>query len=194
MAIIPITPGDELPEDALIAVPKRRLDDIGDAIRAKRDTVAKIEIPDMPMEIGLIEGGTGPARADCGFFTVSDAISVQSYEVSHNLGVVPKLIAVWTEDTILDGYMGQGRLGGLVMFAGTGFTSANDADYYAVTVYHGGTNGAVSRVTIPKTTMNSVVIPGNTETSFIAPHYNSNEKYYPNVLYRWVALWWPDQI
>lgn len=59
MAIIPITPGDDLPEAALIAVPKRQLDDIGDAIRAKRDTVAKIEIPDMPMEIEMIEGGIG---------------------------------------------------------------------------------------------------------------------------------------
>lgn len=194
MAITPITPGDELPDNAMMAVPREQLIEIGNAIREKRGTVADITIPDMPLEISLISGGTGPARADCGFFTVSDAIRVQSYEVSHNLGVVPKLIAVWTEDTILGGPMTQGQLGGLVMFAGTGFTSDTGIDYYAVTVYHTGTNGAVNRVTIPKTTMNSVVIPGNTETSFIAPHYNPNARYYPNVLYRWAALWWPDQI
>lgn len=50
---------DELPDDALISVPKGQLTAIGDAIRAKRDTAAPIEIPDMPMEIGLIEGGGG---------------------------------------------------------------------------------------------------------------------------------------
>lgn len=42
--------------DELYAVPKSKLDAIADAINSKRDTVGGMEIDDMPLQIGLIDG------------------------------------------------------------------------------------------------------------------------------------------
>lgn len=47
-------------DDKLIAVPESLLTDIGDAIRTKRDITTPIPVPDMAMQIGLIEGGGSP--------------------------------------------------------------------------------------------------------------------------------------
>lgn len=44
----------------MYAVPKEKLDAIADAINLKRDTVGGMEIDDMPLQIGLIEGGGEP--------------------------------------------------------------------------------------------------------------------------------------
>lgn len=43
--------------DTMYTVPGQALIDIADAIRVKRDTVGAISVEDMPMEIGLIDGG-----------------------------------------------------------------------------------------------------------------------------------------
>lgn len=56
----------------LTAVPTQLLTDIADKIREKRDITTPIKVEDMPMQIGLIEGGSD---SDFGIITVTSRIN-----------------------------------------------------------------------------------------------------------------------
>lgn len=193
MAVIGNKPSieEEIGPDELVAVPKHRLNAIGDAIRLRRDTTKTIQLADMPLEIELIEGGG--LKVDCGAFMVAKSVTPSRYPIEHRLGNVPRMWAVWTDDTLPTSTLLQGHIGGLTIFAGENFSSAAGMDCYCVTAYHSNTAGAITRTTISQANMDNNVLPYVTDTSIVAPHVNTNSKYYPNVLYKWVAVYWDDE-
>lgn len=76
---------------------KKKLSAIGDAIREKTGNTVLLGLDEMPDMIrGIISGGNG-LTYDMGSF-VLDADHSVAFTVSHNLGKVPKLIIVWTDD------------------------------------------------------------------------------------------------
>ena len=83
------------------------LEDIADAIRSKTGGSSLIDPEDMPTEIASISGGGGGSlpsvisKIDGGSFTPSSDTAGTSYWISHNLGVLPKTIVIWTEDSEL---------------------------------------------------------------------------------------------
>ena len=61
---------------------------------------------EMVTEIGSISGGGGSlpsviSKIDGGSFTLASDTAGTSHWISHNLGVVPKCVIVWTEDSDL---------------------------------------------------------------------------------------------
>ena len=82
------------------------LEDIADAIRAKTGGSSLIEPEDMPTEIASISGGGGSlpsiiSKIDGGSFTLASDTITSAYWISHNLGVLPKMVFVWTDNSDL---------------------------------------------------------------------------------------------
>ena len=84
------------------------LGDVADAIRAKSGGSSQLAFPSgFISEIGNISTGGGASlpsiisKIDGGSFTPSSDTVGTSYWISHNLGVVPKGIIIWTEDSDL---------------------------------------------------------------------------------------------
>lgn len=83
------------------------LDAIADAINAKTGGSTAMTPAQMVTAIGTISGGGGGSlpsvitKIDGGVFTPVNDIAGTLFWLSHNLGVVPKGIVVWTDDNDL---------------------------------------------------------------------------------------------
>lgn len=75
---------------------------LAEAITAKGvDTLPASSFDTIATNIGLISGGNLPSvisKIDSGSFTLAVDTSGSSYPISHNLGVIPKCYAIWTDD------------------------------------------------------------------------------------------------
>lgn len=83
------------------------LEDIADAIRSKTGGSSLVAPEDMPTEIASIETGGGGSlpsiisKIDGGSFTLASDTTGANHWISHSLGVLPKCITIWTEDSDL---------------------------------------------------------------------------------------------
>ena len=81
------------------------LKDIADAIRAKTGGSSAMMPTEMATAIGTISGGGSLpsviSKIDGGSFTLASDTAGTSHWISHNLGVLPKGIIIWTEDSDL---------------------------------------------------------------------------------------------
>ena len=129
-------------------------------------------------------GGSLPpviSKIDGGSFTVANDISLASYTISHNLGVVPKGCFVWTEENrSADAY--------------TSNTVVNY--YYASNPFHTGTTDSAAnwlcywrRSTGATATVGSTLSSAQAgifvSSSGISP--NRNENYKAGCTYKWLA-------
>lgn len=84
------------------------LDAIADAINAKTGGSSAMTPAEMVTAIGSIPTGGGGgslpsviSKIDGGSFTLANDTAGTSHWISHNLGVLPKCIIIWTEDSDL---------------------------------------------------------------------------------------------
>lgn len=95
--------------DKMIAVPESLLDAIGMAIGDKRDITTPIPVPDMPMQIGLIDGGGLPQTIEkiaSGYVDSDNTDGLYVY-IPHNFNDFPDIIFVKQNVSIVDSKSGS---------------------------------------------------------------------------------------
>lgn len=110
---------------ATYAVEESKLTAIADAIRLKRESVTPMEVDDMPLEISLIDGGSGDVDIERGTLKF-DVDTNCSYLISHSLGKIPRMVFIWAED--LQDHLPEGNLPANALISGI-----NYADDYSNT-------------------------------------------------------------
>lgn len=176
--------------EKLYTVKESDLVNIADAIRLKRDTTTPIKVEDMPLEIGLIEGGGVPffSKIASGQFTPSTNIQTNSnpYTVTHNLGVEPRFIFVFDEErdsVVVSEVSDKGNLWTLYYFKNNGLEcmttcgciAGNDV-FSMVTYFTGSTNEGYK------------CIVNVTSSEFTIKAYTTNGHLIENHTYKWIAM------
>lgn len=172
----------------MYAVPGETLTGIADAIRSKTGSDEMMTVAAMASAIEGISGGA--IQLDNGEF--SDAGSYSDpfdYKISHKLGKIPKLVAVWTEsDEAVTA--GTKSVGGFFARFGNYFSGDGNYEPYLCYVVYKQVDARFTRTVANTNTIKNLIIPNITSDSIIMPCMNQYVPYIDGATYKWVAAYW----
>lgn len=161
---------------------------LAEAVTAKGvDTLPTSSFDTIATNIGLITGGGGGlpsviSKIDGGSFSVAVDTSGSSYPISHNLGVIPKCYAIWTDDNDAFEASANNTLIHAFGYIGDAYKTASAQDGGYRSHYTRNANG--STATFASTFQSKEKDQYATATAI---YWGSTNKYKAGCTYKWIA-------
>ena len=176
-----------------------KLTAIADAIRAKTGGTDLLAFPDGFLQaIAAIEagGGGGSAKIVTETFTVAEDTSTP-FEITHNLGSIPKIAICIREILSTSGLMGESYVSGELLFSyavngekkGRAYKMSGTSDSAGSSIAVAQYSYATDFTKTDESYLNGSSIGRCTETTaMLKPAYNSNVIFAAGKPYRWILI------